>query len=97
VKRLDEAARSGDLSAWDWYVRALAQHRLGRAAEARQCLERAERELAAQRQGEESGKRRPWAWWYRVELGQLRREAEALVKEAPAGPAPKEANSPGGP
>jgi tetratricopeptide (TPR) repeat protein len=104
VKRVDGLARSGYLLAWDWYVRAMAQHRLGRGGEARQSLGRAARWVADRRQAEEAGKQRPLAWWYRVELEHLRREAEELVKGAdpakenevpPERPGPAPAHGPG--
>jgi serine/threonine protein kinase/WD40 repeat protein/tetratricopeptide (TPR) repeat protein len=64
---------------YPWYFLAMAHQRLGKSQEARQWLEKANREA-------EQGQRRtaagpPLTWNRRLTLELLRRQAEALVKE----------------
>ncbi len=76
VRRLEEARQAhrkgGDVE--DWLFLALAQHRLGRRAEARQWLERAVRSLETGPPAME--------WGQRLARQLLRREAEALLQGA---------------
>ena len=81
VARLREAAKlhGKDGSPSDWLFLAMAYHRLGKAAEGRKWLDRADRWLAAHLP-EEAGRpsRRQSSWLVRLELRLLHREARAL-------------------
>jgi tetratricopeptide (TPR) repeat protein len=81
---LARGRRAGPLRASDWYVLAMAHHRLGHAAEARNCLGLGGRWFEWADRGPVPGRR--WHWFERVEAEQLRREAEALLEQAPARP-----------
>jgi hypothetical protein len=72
----------------DWLVLAMADWRLGRRAQARLWLERAERWVAVQLHGRPGGADRAapenWPYWRDAMLLQLLlREARALVQEGP--------------
>jgi WD40 repeat protein/tetratricopeptide (TPR) repeat protein len=94
LQRLDEdrkAGRAAD-SPWHWLVLALAEQRLGHAAEAVRWLDQAGRwfDEAPLQKPNPSGRRDPFAWnrlsWEeRLELQLLRREAEGRVKGAGGG------------
>jgi WD40 repeat protein/serine/threonine protein kinase/tetratricopeptide (TPR) repeat protein len=80
VETLDK--NQGAFAASDWLFLAMAHHRLGHADKAREFLEKAVTWMDAARQGKaifpSTGK--PPDYTQRVEMGGLRREAEALLK-----------------
>jgi tetratricopeptide (TPR) repeat protein len=90
ARRLHEAmqAHGAGGNAWDWLFLALAQHRLGRATEARQTLERAVAwiEKAEQGQIEDRFCPMPLAWQSALELRLLRQEVETHLGLSAAGP-----------
>jgi WD40 repeat protein len=57
--------------AWDWLFLAMIHHRLGDAANARECYDTAVRQL---------GSERPKDWKERIEVECLKREAEQLLQ-----------------
>jgi tetratricopeptide (TPR) repeat protein len=82
IQRLDEAiqvhGKGG--TAYDWLFLAMAHHRLGKADEARQWLDKARRWIDAQEatSQEATGSAQPWS--QRLELQLFRREAESLLR-----------------
>jgi tetratricopeptide (TPR) repeat protein len=76
IQRLNEsiAARNGDGIFQEWLFLAMAHHRLGHAAEARQWLDKTI-QWAEQKQADAE----PLTWLQRVQLQLLRREAEGLI------------------
>ena len=74
--RLEEsvAAKQGGRAIRDRLFLAMAQHRLGRAAEAERTFDEATRRTSSQGADD-----RPISWPDRVEYEVLRREAEALI------------------
>jgi tetratricopeptide (TPR) repeat protein len=85
VEHFQEGARVYCFRAWDWFFMAMAQHRLGRAEEAQQCLAKAIAwmgEADRQKLGDLSGARPAWDSWHEpVVVPVLRCETEELVKE----------------
>jgi tRNA A-37 threonylcarbamoyl transferase component Bud32 len=81
IDRLNEGMNSnaGQGVVLDWVFLAMANHRLGRAAEAKACLDKA-------RAGQPPAAADPNRCWPDLEEEVLRREAEALLGEAGAGP-----------
>jgi WD40 repeat protein len=71
-----QAARAADDPPYDWLLLAMTQQRLGRGDEAKKWLGK------AVAWAEPGGKGKALPWPQRVELRQLRQEAEALVKGA---------------
>jgi len=86
VQRFDEAGKEIVLRGWDQLFLAMAHHRLGHAGEAKQHLERAVTWIEAADRKEtdpDVATRVTWVGWYeRVEVRELRRQAEALLKGA---------------
>jgi tetratricopeptide (TPR) repeat protein len=83
VKRLQEAikAEGAEGTVWDFFFLALAHHRLGNAAEARQWFDKAVRWIdQPPRDGDDPAK---WSWGQRLDLQLLRREAERTLAPAP--------------
>ncbi len=76
LARLEEsvAAKQGGRAIRDRLFLAMAQHRLGRAAEAERTFDEATRPTSSQEADD-----RPISWPDRVEYEVLRREAEALI------------------
>ena len=73
------AARDDQPAAWVFL--AMAQHRLGQAAEARSALAKATEWLDRHLGGGPARQAFPLAWQQQVELRLLREEAEALLRE----------------
>jgi WD40 repeat protein/serine/threonine protein kinase/Tfp pilus assembly protein PilF len=91
VQRFEEASRDAPYRAWDHLFLAMAQHHLGHAGKAKQHLHAAlEWAEEADRPAAGDGSPRPaWAGWFeRVEVAQLRREVEPLLKEPRPGAEP---------
>ena len=86
VEHFQQAARVYRFRAWDWFFLAMAQHRLGRAEEAQRCLAKAIAwmgEADRQKLDDVGGTRPAWGDWHDpLIVPLLRRETEALVKEA---------------
>jgi tetratricopeptide (TPR) repeat protein len=76
LARLEESivARQGGRAVRDRLFLAMAQHRLGRAAEAERTFDEATR-----RTGSQGAQDRPLSWSDRLEYEVLRREAQALI------------------
>jgi tetratricopeptide (TPR) repeat protein len=87
VGHFDEAAKELALRPRDWLFLAMAHQRLGHPGEARQFLARAVAWIdEADKPGAGEGKPAApsWSGWFeRVEVQSLRREAEALLGDAP--------------
>jgi tetratricopeptide (TPR) repeat protein len=82
IQRLTEAMKareSGQGSAPDWLVLAMAHHRLGHGPEARQWLEKARTWIGQAKAGKVNDPLVPLKWNVRLELDLLSREAEAEV------------------
>jgi tetratricopeptide (TPR) repeat protein len=94
VRCFQEAAKLYHLRGEDWLFLAMAHHKSGRSGEAQRCLARGlEWVRDADRQGPSdlAGTQPAWADWHeRVVVETLLREAEALVRETKARPAPTE-------
>jgi tetratricopeptide (TPR) repeat protein/serine/threonine protein kinase len=87
----EELARNGQPRAWDYYFLAMAQHRLGKAKEARQALDKAALWLKAAERRKARTKRNPLPWFERVAVEHLRREVEALLGAASETPGKEKA------
>lgn len=85
LEQFDASHRTFPPRAWDWLFRAMAYHGLDQPAEARDCLERADRWISVADgktafQGD--GAQPKWVHWSeRIEVQTLRREVESLVQE----------------
>jgi tetratricopeptide (TPR) repeat protein len=81
----EKAARIYRPRAWDWCFLAMAQHRLGRADEARQSLTEAQRWIDAANRytgDDPSGTQPVWGGWHEPAVCPLLvEEAEELLKE----------------
>ena len=81
----EKAAKTYRPRAWDWCFKAMAQHRLGRAAEARQSLTEARRwiDAASRHSGDDpSGTQPVWGGWHEPVVARLLvEEAEELLKK----------------
>jgi WD40 repeat protein/tetratricopeptide (TPR) repeat protein len=75
------AARNGDGVFGDWLFLAMAHHRLGHAAEARQWLDK-----TIQWEAKQKADREPLTWVQRLELQTLLREARELIEGKAAEP-----------
>jgi tetratricopeptide (TPR) repeat protein len=86
VEHFQKAARVYRFRAKVWFFLAMAQHRLGRAEEAQQCLAKAIAwidEANRQELDDLGGTRPAWGDWTEPAVAPvLRRETEALLKEA---------------
>jgi tetratricopeptide (TPR) repeat protein len=83
VRYFDAREKAVPLRAWDYLFLAMAHQRLGHLEEARRSLDRGERWIAAAKRQETHGKRSRWAAWFeRVAVERLHREAETLLGEA---------------
>jgi serine/threonine-protein kinase len=80
IRYFDKAAKAVPLRAWDYYLLAMAHHRLDHAEEAKQYLDKAADWTKEVKQQEAEGKRLV-AWFERVAVEHLGREAEALLKK----------------
>jgi tetratricopeptide (TPR) repeat protein len=78
VERLKEAVTVKREAPAAWFFLAMAQHRLGKAGEARQAFDR-----AVQATDRAAAGKPPLSWDERLILELLRREAEALLGMAP--------------
>jgi serine/threonine protein kinase/Flp pilus assembly protein TadD len=92
VRYLQEGAKVCRFRAVDWLFLAMAHHRLGHVAEAQRYLARGlewVREADSRQLSDLSETQPAWgAWHERVVVPILLREAEELVRETRAGPAP---------
>ncbi len=79
VHDFNEAAKAAPLRAADWYLLAMAHHRLGRADQARQAIDKGARWIETANRQETEGKKAWLGWFERIAADCLRREAEALV------------------
>jgi serine/threonine protein kinase/Flp pilus assembly protein TadD len=86
VEHFQQAAKVSRFRAWDWIFLAMAQHRLGRAEEAKPCLAKAIAwidEANRQELDDLGGTRPAWGDWHEpIVVPLLRRETEALVNES---------------
>ncbi len=89
IKNLEKAAAVQTPKAWEWLFLAMAHQRLNHADQARAYLKKATQLIEAIERtnpNDPLDKGPYWAGWYeRVEVGYLRREAEALLNR-PADP-----------
>jgi serine/threonine protein kinase/tetratricopeptide (TPR) repeat protein len=93
VRRLETSLRTGPRAGGAPFRKlflAMAYHRLGRAAEARQLFQEVTgwMETNAPEERPPGAGPAPLAWPYRLDLQLLRREAEATLGQAPAGDRP---------
>src|SRR5262249_1054255 len=78
IQRWEEARKLYSQRAWDWLFLAMAHHRLGEAAKARDYLARAKDWIATA--GDAATKGSKWiAWVEQAEVQALCREAETLL------------------
>lgn len=87
VRKLDEAVKvwGKDDTPWDWLFLAMAHHRLGQVELAKAHFDRAARWLDQRLGKGAAGTPAPALFWSdRLELSLLRREAEAVMTQAPA-------------
>jgi tetratricopeptide (TPR) repeat protein/serine/threonine protein kinase len=80
ISYFDKAAMSMPLRAWDYYFLAMAHHRLDHAEHARQYLDKAADWTKEVKQKEAEGNHLV-AWFERITVEHLHREAEALLKK----------------
>ena len=79
IDALDEAASEAPRRGWDWFFLAMAHHRAGHTDDAQRCLAEGIRWHDDITQRDPDGSRGQWGWTERVEVQQLRDEAEQLL------------------
>jgi serine/threonine protein kinase/tetratricopeptide (TPR) repeat protein len=81
IRDLNESSKVFPFRAWDWLFLAMAQQQLGKTADAKQSLAKAEEWIERANKNRLAGSGLPWISWHEaVEVDYILREANELIR-----------------